>query len=177
LKVIERIIRMTTVAKAILVQAMASGPLSRVLGWWHGLHALLDRLQPAAALLARAYVAEAFFKSGLTKLRDWDITLALFQDEYKVPLLPPELAAVMGTAGELVLPLLLLLGLGGRLGALGLSVVNGVAVLSLAEIAPAALQQHITWGVLLAGLAVFGSGHWSLDKLAQRRWPAFRSPV
>ncbi len=168
---------MSTVSKAAPAPALTSGWLKRVLGWWLGLHTLLDRLQPAAALLARVYVAEAFFKSGLTKLRDWDTTLALFQDEYKVPLLPPELAAVMGTAGELVLPVLLLLGLGGRLGALGLSVVNTVAVLSLAEIAPAALQQHITWGVLLAGLAVFGSGHWSLDKWAQCRWPAFRTRV
>ncbi|MBP8286760.1 MAG: DoxX family membrane protein [Rhodoferax sp.] len=123
----------------------------------------LDALQPLAALLARIYVAEVFFKSGLTKLRDWDITLALFQDEYKVPLLPPEMAAVLGTGGELVLPVLLLLGLGGRVGALGLSVINVVAVLSLSEIAPAALQQHMTWGVLLAALAVFGSGRWRVD--------------
>jgi len=166
---------MATVSNATTAQTRAGGWLNRVLGLWHGLYALLDRLQPVAALLARAYVAEAFFKSGLTKLRDWDITLALFQDEYKVPLLPPEVAAVLGTAGELVLPVLLLLGLGGRLGALGLSVVNVVAVLSLAEIAPAALQQHITWGVLLAGLAVFGSGVWSLDKWVQQRWPAFRA--
>ncbi|MFZ4623198.1 MAG: DoxX family membrane protein [Rhodoferax sp.] len=144
---------------------------NRVLGLFHGLNAALDALQPAAALLARGYVAEAFFKSGLTKLRDWDTTLALFRDEYKVPLLPPDLAAVMGTGGELVLPVLLLLGLGGRFGALGLSVMNVVAVLSLAEIAPAALQQHITWGVLLAGLALFGSGRWALDTWLLRRWP------
>lgn len=143
----------------------------RVLGLFHGLNAALDALQPAAALLARGYVAEAFFKSGLTKLRDWDTTLALFHDEYKVPLLPPDIAAVMGTGGELVLPVLLLLGLGGRFGALGLSVMNVVAVLSLTEIAPAALQQHITWGVLLAGLALFGSGRWALDTLLLRRWP------
>jgi putative oxidoreductase len=168
---------MSTASKTAPAQALASGWLNRVLGWWHGLHALLDSLQPTAALLARAYLAEAFFMSGLTKLRDWDITLALFQDEYQVPLLPPELAAVMGTAGELVLPVLLLLGLGGRVAALGLSVVNAVALLSLAEIAPVALQQHITWGVLLAGLAVFGSGNWSLDKWAQHGWPAFRSRV
>jgi putative oxidoreductase len=139
---------------------------------FHWLNRTLNSLQALAALLARGYVAEAFFKSGLTKLRDWDITLALFQDEYKVPLLPPEVAAVMGTGGELVLPVLLLLGLGGRFGALGLSVMNGVAVLSLAEIAPAAFQQHITWGVLLAGLAVFGSGRWTLDNWLLRRWPA-----
>jgi putative oxidoreductase len=69
----------------------------------------------------------------------------------------------MGTAGELVLPLLLVLGLGGRFAALGLFVVNIVAMISLSEIAPAALQQHITWGVLLAGLAVFGCGKYALD--------------
>jgi len=54
---------------------------------------------------------------------------------------------------------------------LGLSVVNVVAVLSLAEIAPAALQQHLTWGVLLAGLAVFGSGRWALDAWLVKVWP------
>ena len=113
-------------------------------------------------------MAQVFFASGLTKLRDWDITLALFMDEYKVPGLPPEVAAWMGTCGEMGLPVLLVLGLGGRVGALGLSVVNAVAVISLAEIAPEALQQHITWGVLLAALAIFGSGRWSLDSFLDR---------
>ena len=137
---------------------------------WGALTAALDALQPLACLLARLYVARVFFLSGLTKLRDWDITLALFTDEYQVPLLPPEAAAWMGTAGELALPVLLVLGLGGRFAALGLSVVNVVAVMSLAEIAPAALQQHITWGVLLAMLAIFGSGRWALDTLIQRHF-------
>jgi putative oxidoreductase len=109
-------------------------------------------------------VAQVFFASGLTKLRDWDITLALFADEYKVPLLSPTQAAWAGTAGELVLPVLLALGLGGRIPALGLTAVNAVAVVSLMEIAPAALQQHITWAVLLGGLAIFGSGRWSADR-------------
>jgi putative oxidoreductase len=53
---------------------------------------------------------------------------------------------------------------------------NGVAVLSLSEIAPAALQQHVTWGVLLAGLALFGNGGWSLDRWLLRRWPAVARP-
>lgn len=152
------------------------GPIARLLDLFHGLNARLDALQPLAALLARAYVAEAFFLSGLTKLRDWDITVALFQDEYHVPLLPPDVAAVMGTGGELALPVLLVLGVGGRFGALGLSVMNVVAVLSLSEIAPAALQQHVTWGVLLAGLALFGHGGWSLDRWLLRRWPALARP-
>ncbi len=138
---------------------------ARVFALWRTLETALAALQPPAALLARLYVAQVFFMSGLTKLRDWDITLALFADEYHVPLLPTPVAAVMGTAGELVLPVLLVLGLGGRFAALGLSVVNAVAVISLADIAPAALQQHITWGVLLAGLAVFGAGPWSADRL------------
>jgi len=123
----------------------------------------LEALQPAAQLAARLYVGAAFFRSGLTKIADWETTLALFQDEYKVPLLPPHLAAVMGTGGELVLPVLLVLGLFGRFGALGLSVVNVVAVLSLEEIAPAALQQHVFWGSLLAALVLWGPGRWSLD--------------
>jgi putative oxidoreductase len=132
----------------------------------------LNSLQPVASLLARIYVAQVFFLSGLTKIRDWDTTLALFMDEYKVPLLPPALAAVMGTAGELVLPVLLVLGLGGRLAALGLSVVNVVAVLSLAEIAPAAFQQHVLWGALLAGIAIYGPGRFSVDHWLVRRFDA-----
>ena len=71
--------------------------------------------QPAAQLLARWTVAGVFFRSGMTKLRDWDTTLALFADEYHVPFLSPGAAAWLGTGAELILPALLLLGLGGRL--------------------------------------------------------------
>jgi putative oxidoreductase len=143
----------------------------RGLSAWDQLTRALNSLQPLAALLARLYIAQVFFLSGLTKLRDWEITLALFTDEYKVPLLPPAMAAFMGTAGELALPVLLVLGLGGRFSALGLFVVNAVAVVSLSDIAPAALQQHVFWGSLLAGLAIYGLGPWTLD-----RWisPRFR---
>lgn len=146
----------------------ANSPLQKLLGLWSRFSAGLDMLQPAAALAARLYVGQVFFLSGLTKLRDWEITVALFTDEYKVPLLPPAMAAFMGTAGELVLPVLLVLGLGGRFAALGLFVVNAVAVIALSEIAPAALQQHILWGALLAGLAIYGPGAWSLERLV---WP------
>lgn len=144
----------------------ALAPLLRL---WSRFVDALEALQPAAQLGARLYVAQVFFMSGLTKIHDWDTTLALFADEYQVPLLPPPVAAVMGTAGELVLPVLLLLGLGGRFAALGLSVVNAVAVLSLQEIAPAALQQHIFWGSLLLALVLWGPGKWSLDRLIAPR--------
>ncbi len=147
------------------------GWVMRGLNAWALLTRALDALQPLAALLARLYIAQVFFLSGLTKLRDWETTVALFTDEYHVPLLPPAAAALLGTAGELVLPVLLVLGLAGRLPALGLFVVNAVAVISLSEIAPAALQQHVFWGTLLAGLAIYGGGLWALD-----RWlaPALR---
>lgn len=144
--------------------------IQRVLSLWQGVTSFLDAAQPVAALAGRLYVAHAFFLSGLTKLRDWGTTVALFTDEYHVPLLSPEVAAAMGTAGELVLPVLLVLGLGGRFAALGLSVVNVVAIISLGEIAPAALQQHITWGVILAFLALFGCGKWALDHFLALRW-------
>jgi putative oxidoreductase len=82
----------------------------------------------------------------------------LFQDEYQVPLVSPQLAALAGTGGELLLPLLLVLGLAGRFGAAGLFVLNAVAVISLAEIAPAALMQHQLWGALLLLVWLWGSG-------------------
>ena len=146
----------------------APGLVSKALNGWALLTRLLDMLQPLAALLARAYIAQVFFLSGLTKIRDWGTTVALFTDEYKVPVLSPAVAAAMGTAGELVLPVLLLLGLGGRFSALGLFVVNAVAVISLSEIAPAAMQQHVFWGALLAGLSIYGLGPWTVDRLIKR---------
>ena len=139
-----------------------------ILNLWAMLTRALDSLQPLAALLARLYVAQVFFLSGLTKIRDWGTTVTLFTDEYKVPFLPPALAAAMGTAGELVLPVLLVLGLGGRFSPLGLFVVNAVAVISLSEIAPAAFQQHVFWGSLLAGLAIYGLGPLSVDRLLKK---------
>jgi putative oxidoreductase len=135
----------------------------------HRAIATLERAQPLALLMARLYVAHVFFASGLTKLRDWDTTLALFADEYQVPLLSPPLAALLGTVAELLLPLLLALGLAGRFAAAGLFVVNAVAVVSLAEIAPAALQQHILWGCLLLGLLLWGPGRWAFDRFVASR--------
>lgn len=124
---------------------------------------LLERAQPLAQLAARLFIAQVFFQAGLTKLNDWSTTLLLFENEYSVPLLPPLWAAWAGTAGELVLPVLLVLGLAGRFAAAGLFVVNLVAVLSLADIAPAALQLHQFWGTVLLALLLWGPGRWSLD--------------
>jgi putative oxidoreductase len=138
-------------------------PLTRLWLFAERSAASLTWLQPAAQLAARCYVASVFFASGLTKLRDWDTTLALFADEYHVPLLSPTVAAWLGTSGELVLPVLLLFGLFGRFAALGLSVINVVAVLSLMDVPDAALMGHVFWGSLLLALLLWGPGRWSLD--------------
>ena len=95
-----------------------------------------DRLQPLAALAIRLYVARVFLASGLTKLDDWNLTVALFENEYRVPLLSPAVAALAGTAAELVLPVLLLLGLSTRFAALALFAFNvGVEIGQLAFVA------------------------------------------
>lgn len=116
----------------------------------------------------RIYVGKVFFMSGLVKIRDWDSTLALFSDEYHVPVLPPPLAAVLGTFGELVFPIFLFLGLGTRFAALGLTFVNVMAVVSywhvLSTLEPA-LAQHFFWGTLLLVTLFHGPGRISLDHL------------
>ncbi len=71
----------------------------------------IDKLQPLLLLIIRLYVARVFLMSGLTKIHDWSVTVALFTDEYHVPLLSPGVAALMGTATELSMPILLALGL------------------------------------------------------------------
>lgn len=131
---------------------------------------LLDPLQPLFALATRWYVSWQFLKSGWLKITAWGSTLDLFRDEYHVPLLPPEVAAVAGTFGELCFPLLLIVGIGGRIAPLGLFVVNLMAVVSYANVLlqpgfEAALGQHVLWGFMLAMLAIYGQGSLALDQV------------
>jgi putative oxidoreductase len=129
----------------------------------------ISLLEPVALLAARFYVGWAFFASGLTKLRDWDSTLMLFEYEYQVPVLPFELAAYLGTAAEIILPLLLMAGIASRFSALGLFFVNIVAVISLEDIAAAAYAEHVLWGTLLLQVVIFSGGRFALDRLAEER--------
>lgn len=130
-------------------------------------------LKPITLLAFRLYVAWMFFESGLVKIQSWFATISLFETEYKVPLLSPELAAYLATGAELVLPVLLALGFLTRPAALGLFVVNAVAVIAypyLWTVAGAGgFWQHMTWGAMLWVVFVFGAGRVSLDYLFTRR--------
>ncbi|MBS0375678.1 MAG: DoxX family protein [Proteobacteria bacterium] len=147
------------------------GMLARLAGW----------LASPFALATRVWVGWVFVKSGWLKVSDWSSTLSLFESEYRVPVLPPHLAAYVGAGGELVFGSLVILGLAGRASALGLLAVNAMAVISyrhvlLADGFEAALGQHVLWGFMLLTLAIHGPGRWSLDGLLSlgSRAPAAR---
>jgi putative oxidoreductase len=112
-------------------------------------------------LMARLGVGAVFFKSGMTKIASWEFTIQLFRDEYRVPVLPPELAAQLATATELSMPVLLVLGLFARLATLPL--IGMVAVIQL-FVYPDSWAEHLTWAALLLLILTRGAGDLSLDR-------------
>jgi putative oxidoreductase len=122
----------------------------------------------ALGLVLRLFIAWQFLKAGIVKVSNWEGTLSLFREEYVIPVLPPELAAVMGAGGELVFSTLLILGLFARPAALGLFVVNAIAVISYPQLwtfdCPAAINDHFYWGILLLVLIVVGPGKIAVDQ-------------
>jgi putative oxidoreductase len=133
----------------------------------------LNALSQLFALYLRVWVSWIFLHSGWLKLQDWGQTVSLFESEYRVPLLPPHAAAVVGTFGELFFPIFVILGLAGRLSALGLFAVNAMAVISyahviLAEGAEALARQHYLWGLALLVIVFYGPGAISVDRRLMR---------
>lgn len=123
----------------------------------------LDFLSPVGDLILRCWVAYAFWVSGLTKIQNWDSTLYLFENEYSVPLLSPEVAAYMGTSVELGFPVLLAFGLLGRFAAGMLFLFNIVAVISYPDVGAAGLEMHKVWGIMLLVCFLHGPGRLSID--------------
>lgn len=117
------------------------------------------------ALLARIALAAIFWQSGRTKVEGLlsvsDTAYTLFQEDYKVPLLPPELAAHMAVYAEHLFPLLLVLGLATRLSALALL---GMTAVIQIFVYPDAWPTHLSWAALMLYLAARGGGHWALDR-------------
>ena len=128
---------------------------------------MLDRVPYALlALPLRAAVAVVFWNSAMAKLANWDTTIALFADEYQVPLLPPELAAYMAASIELTTPILLVLGLLTRAAAF---VLLGMTTVIEVFVYPQAWPTHIQWAAMLLILLCRGPGELSIDHLLRRR--------
>jgi len=118
------------------------------------------------AIPLRLAVANVFWSSGTEKLADWNAALTLFRDEYRLPVLPPEIAAYMAVSVELSTPFLLLLGFftrGAALLLLGMTTVIEVFVY------PQAWPTHIQWAAMLLVLLCRGAGKFSVDELIWRR--------
>lgn len=144
--------------------------LLRMLRHYYAASHLPEHPAPLLDLGLRLFLANVFFKSGLTKIQNWDSTLYLFSDVYQVPLLPPDVAAYLATGAELGLPVLLVFGLFGRFAAAGLFILNAVAAYSYyAELSEAGLNQHLYWGILLAVLLSASCGVWSADAWLENR--------
>ena len=125
------------------------------------------------ALASRIAVADIFWRSGQTKVNGFAIreeTFYLFREEYKVPLLPPDLAAYLSTIGEHVFPVLLVFGLASRLSAIGLF---GMTLVIQLFVVPGGWPEHILWFALLGSIVARGPGAISLDHLIWNR----RSPM
>lgn len=119
------------------------------------------------AIPLRLAVATVFWNSGTTKLANWETTLFLFEDEYQVPVLPPEIAAVMAASIELTAPVLLVAGLLTRPTA---AVLLGMVAVIQIFVYPQAWPTHIQWAAMLLILLCRGPGTLSLDHLAWQRF-------
>ena len=133
---------------------------TRVLRWLEAIpYSLL-------AIPLRLAVATVFWNSAMTKLASWETAVALFTDEYRVPVLPPEVAAYMAVSIELSAPVLLVLGLATRPAA---AVLLGMTTIIQLFVYPQAWPTHIQWAAMLLVLLARGAGKISLDEVIRRR--------
>jgi putative oxidoreductase len=153
---------------------MTTIPASRATGLGHlilRIIALLERIPYALiALIARFAVGLVFLNSGLTKVSGLHLTEAaiyLFQNEYKVPLIPPEAAAYMSAFFELTMPWLLFAGLAARFAAVPLLMMTLVIEIF---VYPSAYVEHGLWATALLLIIARGAGALSLDHLIKRWW-------
>ena len=135
-----------------------------------GLIARLSALRATAArfplsvleFAMRLAVGATFFRSGMNKFQSFDSAIELFREEYRLPLLPPEIAAYMGTTVELCAPVLLVLGVFARLGAAALLVMT-LTIQFL--VYPENWPEHLMWASILAYVLSRGPGTLSIDRI------------
>jgi putative oxidoreductase len=130
------------------------GGVGRVVGWLDAVPYTL------LAIPLRLAIATVFWNSGQTKLASWDTTLQLFEEQYKVPLIPPDVAAYLSAGIELSTPVLLVLGLCTRAAAL---VLLGMTTVIELFVYPQAWPTHIQWAAMLLVLLCRGPGSLALD--------------
>jgi putative oxidoreductase len=134
--------------------------------WLHQAIALLDRFPSSIIqLMFRVAIAAVFWSSGLTKIASWATTIALFRDEYMVPLLPPELAAVISATFELSCSALIVVGLATRLATLPLL---GMTFVIEVFVYPEYWTMHLMWASILLFLLARGPGVFSFDHYVKR---------
>jgi len=142
---------------------VAMNPLERL----QALFAWLGRFPlPVLQFAFRFSIASVFWHSGMTKLANWDTTIALFRDEYMVPVLPPQIAAAMAATVELTCPVLLVLGLASRLATLPML---GMTFVIEVFVYPEQWIEHLIWATILVFILTRGPGPLSLDHLIARR--------
>ena len=147
-------------------RSAALGPHTSLAIRLHHAIATLDRFPLSVLqLMFRIAIAAVFWSSGLTKIASWDTTIALFRDEYMVPLLPPELAAVMSATFELSCSALIVVGLVTRLATLPLL---GMTFVIEVFVYPEYWSMHLMWATVLLFLLTKGPGAFSLDHYAGR---------
>lgn len=167
------------------LSATASADAAHLPGLIRQFMALCTRLpNTLLAFVARFSIAAVFWKSGQTKVQGFEIDIVhreftlgwprlsdsvvdLFRDEYRLPLVPPEIAAIMAAFAEHFFPVLILLGIATRLSALGLL---GMTMTIQLFVYPDAYPTHGTWAAVLLYLMVHGPGKLSLDHWLARRW-------
>lgn len=143
---------MTTTMPTASVRARISGALT-----------YLGRFPLAILqLMFRFAIASVFLKAGLNKIASWELTVQLFADEYKVPVLSPDFAAAMASTFEIGCSILLILGLGTRLATLPLL---GMVAVIQTFVYPHAYAEHLTWASILLFLLTRGGGPLSVDRI------------
>src|SRR2546422_2949084 len=150
---------MTTLTSASTERPVAA-LIGRAIRWLDGVPYTI------LAIPLRLAVATVFWNSAMTKLANWNTAVELFIEEYKVPVLPPEIAAYMAASIELTAPVLLVIGLATRPVAL---VLLGMTTVIEIFVYPQAWPTHIQWAAMLLVLLCRGPGKLSFDYLV-RRW-------
>ena len=120
---------------------------------------------PVLLFFMRFWIAEIFWYSGLTKISSWQSTVFLFKEEYKVPVIPPEIAAYFATSFELVCPVLLVFGFATRLATLPMLAMTAVIQFTYLD-----LIDHRYWAMLLALILFYGPGPLSIDYLISKKF-------